>query len=373
MLQRQIASGFAIPAPADAALQIPADWGVSDSRMRSGHLRGILQFIRVRGGDPMAALARSEIEISVINDPDELLPCSAVVAILEDCSHSLGDPLFGMRFGATQSADVFGSVAALGRAASTVSEGLRCFVDYLPLIHSSEGHLHVRRAERHGELRWVAEGQFATNRQGNYQSAVLQMMILRMLAGKAFKPNYVTLMADVPAGCREELESQLGCRVEGTSAHNAIGFDARVFDWPVLTSNRMIHALIESHFRSIGARSRPNLVEQVQAFIDKALPVGRCTLRGCAAALGMSARTLQVRLERANKCFTEMVEQRRAAIARELIGARNLTMVEIAGLLGYAEQSSFSRAFRRWYGASPQQLRTEFLQRSTLATAVLMA
>lgn len=374
MFQRQIAQDSGVLPPSGCAAQIPADWGVSDSRMRSGHLRGILQFIRVQGGDPMAALEHSEIPISVINDPDELVSCSSVVSILEDCSETLRDPLFGMRFGATQSADVFGSVAALGRAASTVGEGLRCFTEYLPLMHSGEGFLEVRSTEKQAELRWIADGEFATNRQGNYQSAVLQMMILGMLAGKGFRPNYVTIIADVPAACRDELQQQLGCRVEGNCARNAIGFDARVLDWPVLTSNRMIYALIESHFRSIRARSRPNLVEQVQAFIDRALPTGRCTLHSCAAALGVSSRTLQVRLEGLGECFTEMVEKRRAAIARELIAADDLSMVEIAGLLGYAEQSSFSRAFRRWYGASPQQLRTEVLRRpGTVQAEVLFA
>jgi len=363
MFQRQIVPDRTAIPPARGTSPIPDDWRVSDSRMRAGHLRGILQFVRSRGGDPIATLDRAAVEISVINDPEELVPCSAVVSILEDCSERLRDPLFGMRFGATQSADVFGAVAALGRAAATVREGLRNFVDYLPIVHSSEGLLEVRGNRQNGELRWVADGEFSSNSQGNLQSAVLQMMILRMLAGKEFRPSYVTLIAGVPANCRDELEQQLGCRVEGGSLHNAIGFDARVFDWPVQTSNRTIHALIESHLRTIRVRSQPNLVERVHAFLDKSLPVGRCTLRACSAALGMSQRTLQVRLEAANECFSDMVEKRRAQIALDLLAAEDLSMVEIAGLLGYAEQSSFSRAFRRWYGASPQQLRSEVLQR----------
>lgn len=92
------------------------------------------------------------------------------------------------------------------------------------------------------------------------------------------------------------------------------------------------------------------------------MPTGRCTLRMCAAAMGISPRTLQIRLEAKGESFTEMVEERRAAIARQLIALGDLSMIEIAGLLGYAEQSSFSRAFRRWYGASPQQVRAELTQ-----------
>jgi len=103
------------------------------------------------------------------------------------------------------------------RASATVREGLGCFIDYLPIVHSSEGVLEVRSGRQHGEMRWVADGEYASNRQGNYQSAVLQMMILRMLAGKEFRPSYVTLVAGVPAQCRDELEQQLGCRVEGGS------------------------------------------------------------------------------------------------------------------------------------------------------------
>lgn len=340
----------------------PVEWGVGKGQMRSGHLRGILQFVRIRGGDPVEALERSGIAVSAINDPDELVPCDAVVDILEDCAARLDDPLFGMRFGATQSVDVFGSVAALGRAADTVSEGLDCFAEYLPLMHSSEGMLEVRRAERHGELRWMANGRFADDPQGNYQSAVLQMKILRMLGGSAFRPLYVSLIADVPRGCRDELAQQLGCRVDAAAARNAIGFDARVLDWPVHTSSRMIRTLIEGHLRTIRTRSRPSLIERVEAFVDKALPTGRCTLRLCAAAVGTSPRTLQIRLDAAGESFTDMVEARRAEIARHLITVSDLSMVEIAGLLGYAEQSSFSRAFRRWHGASPQRARAELAQ-----------
>lgn len=344
-----------------ASSTVPVDWGVGPNQMRSGHLRGILRFVRTRGGDPASLLERCNIPSLALNDPELLVDCNAVVDMLEDSATNLNDSLFGARFGATQSVDVFGTVAALGRATQTVGEGLSSFIKYLPLMHSSEGWLELVRSDRHAEHRWTGSGRFASNLQGNLQAAVLQMKILRMLGGKEFRPSYVTLVADIESARIEELERLLECRVLPNGQHNAVGFDARVLDWPVPTSNRMIHALIESHLRAIGSQRKPALTERVSAFISNALPSGSCTLSACADILGTSPRTLQLKLEAEGESFTEMVEERRAAIARQLLETDDMSLIEIAGRLGYAEQSSFSRAFRRWYGSSPQQMRKQMV------------
>lgn len=331
--------------------------GVGAHQVRSGHLRGITHFIGRLGGDSRSTLDRCGIPVSAVVDPEQMVSSHAVLDILEDGADRLHDPLFGLRFGATQNVDVFGSVTALGRAAATLGEGLRCFHKYLPIVHSGEGWAEIVHAERHAEWRWNSSGRFTNHRQGNYQSAMLQMMVLRMLGGRDFRPDYVTLNADMPHAHVDEIERLIECPVRRNGAHNAIGFDARMLDWPVPTSNRMIFGLIESHLKTIGVAADSTLIERVHAYIRHGLPTGRCSLRGCAAALGLGNRSLQIRLEMHNMSFSEMVEQERSALARGLLKSNNLSMTEIAGLLGYAEQSSFSRAVRRWYGASPQELR----------------
>jgi len=52
-----------------------------------------------------------------------------------------------------------------------------------------------------------------------------------------------------------------------------------------------------------------------------------------------------------------MVEAARRELADLYLAEANMPMAQIAGLLGYAEQSSFNRACRRWYSMSPRERR----------------
>jgi len=47
----------------------------------------------------------------------------------------------------------------------------------------------------------------------------------------------------------------------------------------------------------------------------------------------------------------------RGAVARELLLDRSLTLAEIAGRLGFSDLSTFSQAFKRWYGVAPSVFR----------------
>jgi AraC family transcriptional regulator len=49
----------------------------------------------------------------------------------------------------------------------------------------------------------------------------------------------------------------------------------------------------------------------------------------------------------------QYVLQRRTARAKELLKKRELTIVEIAYLLGFSDQSHFTRQFKKQYGITP--------------------
>lgn len=345
---------------AQLAGQVAArDAGPGAGEMRSGHMRGFVTLVRECGGDPRAILAAHEIDPLTFADPDSYVSCSAAVNAMEYCGRHFNDPLFGARLGAQQSADVFGIAAALGRAAPTVREGLGRIVDTLPLIHSAEGALQLAVGERQAEHRWTGDGLFATNLQGNYQALILQLKLLETLGGRAFRPDHVLLCADVPASHRDELEAWVGCRVAGRQDRNAIAFPVEVLDWPVMTSNRLLFALLNVYLDSLRHDARACLPGKVAAYIRSSLALGTCSLERCARALGMSRRMLQWRLQAEGLCFSEMIEKERVALCRGLLTDSDLSMVEISGLLGYAEQSSFGRACRRWFGAAPGELRRE--------------
>ena len=68
---------------------------------------------------------------------------------------------------------------------------------------------------------------------------------------------------------------------------------------------------------------------------------------------------LQRRLPEAGVVFSDMVDVVRREIARDYVLHSGHSLTDISMMLGYHELSSFSRAFRRWYDASPQELRDQ--------------
>ena len=70
-----------------------------------------------------------------------------------------------------------------------------------------------------------------------------------------------------------------------------------------------------------------------------------------------SVRTLQRRLAQAGLRYASLVQQVRVEVATELLGNPEVSMLEVAGLVGYEDPSNFSRAFRQAMGLSPREFR----------------
>lgn len=73
----------------------------------------------------------------------------------------------------------------------------------------------------------------------------------------------------------------------------------------------------------------------------------------------LSERTLHRRLAEEGTRFSAMVDEARYARARQLLADRRMTVEGIASAVGFAEPSSFSRAFKRWSGMGALEYRRQ--------------
>ena len=81
------------------------------------------------------------------------------------------------------------------------------------------------------------------------------------------------------------------------------------------------------------------------------------TVQQAARRLHMSVRTLHRRLADAGFSYQRLVDEIRRERASELLAERDRKLGDIAAALGYRDPANFSRAFRRWFGAAPRDLR----------------
>ena len=100
-----------------------------------------------------------------------------------------------------------------------------------------------------------------------------------------------------------------------------------------------------------------SFADKVRHVIWTELSDGCPTLQHTAVTLGISKRALQRRLSEEGTSFAVVLRDLRREVAMGLIRNRKIAVCEIAYLLGYAEPSTFHRAFRRWTGTSPREYR----------------
>ncbi len=119
-------------------------------------------------------------------------------------------------------------------------------------------------------------------------------------------------------------------------------------------------ALIEQSAYEQTERS-PTLQDVFSAFDLRSLP----NAEDVARLLGLTPRTFHRRLAERGTSFSELIDEQREMRACELLKGSTQTVREIAALLGYRNESSFNRAFKRWREVSPSVYRAAFYPAST--------
>ncbi len=133
-----------------------------------------------------------------------------------------------------------------------------------------------------------------------------------------------------------------------------------VLDMPLTLSdpatNSVLVAQVEENVKN---RSQPDFLQTVRSYLSRQLVKNRVSIIETAQAFGMSQRTLQYQLTSYGLSYRTLLEQVRQAQAEHYLRTTDLSLSEIAFLLGYSEQSPFQNAFRRWTGQSPGGYRVQ--------------
>ncbi len=119
---------------------------------------------------------------------------------------------------------------------------------------------------------------------------------------------------------------------------------------------------LSAYFANLLQQSSPDLQEQgwgarVRAALEQRLADGTPTADSVSRGLGLGVRTLARRLAEEGHTFGELLTAVRRDRARHLLADEKVTQAEVAFLLGYRDQASFHRAFRRWFGTTPAAFR----------------
>lgn len=156
-------------------------------------------------------------------------------------------------------------------------------------------------------------------------------------------------------------EHLFGGRVRFSQAATRLRFSLHYLRLPITHHDAEIHRMLlsQAQIQLEALTPDPDIVQQLRQGIFQQLSSGRATLEHLAATFGMSPRRLQYQLEEHGLSFREVLDDVRLKLAREYLQDLNMSIIDVAFLLGYSEQSPFQKAFKRWTGQTPGEFRKQ--------------
>ena len=321
------------------------------------------------GVDTAAMLRSVGIERQTLENPDARLQNRAVGALWAKAYELSGDPVLSLHVAEACPLGAYKVIDYMAASARTVGEAFRCSARYFKLINTAV-RLPIDESGDPVTFDVVSEsGPPGVSRP--YAEFCLAVFVLHVRAatGVPFELRRVTFAHRLPPDVSEH-ERVFGCPVRFEAEHNRLYLDRAVWEAPTRGAHPGVLTVLIDHADLLLSRlpRGPDLIERTRRAIGGRLRGGDPSLEGVARELGMSERSLQRHLGELGYTYNALADEVREATARLYLEQPDIALAEIGYLLGFAEQSTFTRAFKRWTGCTPRQARTQAMRAKPAST-----
>ncbi len=164
------------------------------------------------------------------------------------------------------------------------------------------------------------------------------------------------------------LRRHFRCELRFDAPHDLMVFDEATLALPMVHRNAQLLAVLVPGLDLALSQDDParTLADDVRDALGRAISGDRPAIAKVAKSLGMSARTLQRRLGELGTTYQNLLDDVRHRSARRMLTSTDLSIGEVAFLLGFEEVNSFQRAFHVWEGTTPARWRGSRSGRQTV-------
>jgi AraC-like DNA-binding protein len=291
-------------------------------------------------------------------DPKAMLPAAIYYDLLERIARLIDATDLPLRTGASMRLDEYGALGLAFKAAPTLG-GSYARVERYARLWTSVVEYELRPDPR-GTL-YILHRSGARRlglRLSNEATLASSVSLARQVSRGPVTPLEVRVQHAAP-GSVSAHEDWFGCPVRFGAEIDAILFSPETLAQPNMLGDEGISRYLVSHLDAELAEIAPDnsLVGRARDAIAQALNEGSPRMGDIARALGLSARSFHRRLSEHGVSFQTLTEETRRDLAIGLLQDEGHSLAEIAFLTGFAEQSSFTRAFKRWVGQTPASYR----------------
>jgi AraC-like DNA-binding protein len=302
-------------------------------------------------------LSESTLTLDQIEDRKARMEVVDQIVFLNLVADAVKDDFLGFHLAEHVDLRKIGLLYYVLASSDTITEALRRAVRYSSIVNEGIVLNCVEKNCIGISLSYSGVSRHSDRHQIEFWMTIL-LRICRKLTGLRLSPRLVSF-----AHHREQRPAAFDTffgDLEFGADIDEITFEERVRQLPVVSADSYLNDLLITYCEE-ALQNRPTISgpfrSSVENEITQLLPHGTVRVGAIAQRLGMSQRTLARRLESEGLNFSEVLENLRCDLANRYLADDDLSISQIAWLLGYKEVGALSHAFKRWTGRTPSEVR----------------
>lgn len=286
------------------------------------------------------------------------VPVPQFVLMLEQLAEYLQEPTIALCIAQCINTANLGILGYLLHACANMGEALLRLHRYGKWISNNMEYMQIMQQGNQIELRWP-KPKLAEGIMHELGMAVIQQFSVQ-LVGRPLNIHHVHFVHAL-RGAPENLkiyEQFFGCPVLFEQPYSAFSFPASTLSMPIEKSDKALLDILQQQAEQ-ALNSMPAtdiFLQQAQRKLIELCQLGEPTLTQLARQLHLSTRTLQRRLRQQEVSFQQVLDEVRQQLCTQYLH-QHVPLSDIAQLLGYSDQSAFTRAYKRWTGSTPFEQR----------------
>ena len=284
--------------------------------------------------------------------------------LLTELEHSHPCPALGIRIGQNIQVQDCGVLGYLFKTSRNVGEALRCFNRFQGLIYAgSKAKLSLEDSTT-ASLTWEPDFGYSSQTSDSLLLAAMINIVRELIAPEALHLNYISFTQVIPDEDIHIYENFFKCSIKQCQAKLALNFLAEDLHKDIPHVDTTLHNILGLQAETLLQHlpDSDDFMVRLRDTMIRCLHEGITDANSVAQEMRLSERTLHRRLRSKNRVYRDILKEIRKSMSVNYLSDPILTMPEVALLLGYSEQSTFSRAFKTWYGLPPLKYQKRYLQ-----------
>lgn len=304
-----------------------------------------------------AITTKHGIHIPEIADSGQHISPRLTEQLLRLAVQEIDDPAFPLKVAEYISPSTFGEFSIGLLTSSSLRNFLLRFAKYYPYIATTQKLRLVQSPDEVILISHFAEKSISEDLRSVWTQVTLAFVFRFMrLMGR---PDYSALKIELTSKFRgqdsERYREFFGVVPEFGSSRNAMYLPLAGIDENLANGGSEIAVEYEIRIAAkISEIEESNLPLRVHAFLVKELPQQILSKEIVASHFAMSPKTFQNRLGEAGTSYQQLLDQARRELAELYLPFPDITLAEVADLVGYSDASNFCRAYKRWTGHVPR-------------------